>query len=84
MMTEKQIDLMRSTNEANEAAARAAVLAVDPTAELSFHYMGAAEWYEVRSGAGKVLGEADASTVFTGAETAWKNALKKLSKSRPK
>lgn len=79
MMTQTDIDAMKTKNAADAAAAEAAVLDIDSSARLSFHHLGPAEWYEVRSGNGKLLGEADASTVFDGDVTAWRNALKSLS-----
>ena len=80
MTKQSEIDALKARNAADAAEAEAAVLALDSAAKLSFHHIGPAEWYEVRSGNGELLGEADASTVFDGNVTAWRNALDKLSK----
>jgi hypothetical protein len=77
-MRQSKIDAMNAEREKILNRVEAAVLKLDPTAKLSFHHIGPAEWYEVRSGDGKLLGEADASTVLDGDITAWRNAWGKL------
>lgn len=78
MKTQTQIDADKKVREATVNSLTAKLHEADPGAKLSFHYMGPAEWYEVHSGSGVLLADADASTVFDGDATALRMALKKL------